>query len=160
MSPQTSQYTSEISSTITAAYPALPPRLLLVTVEQFSERNPAFTPPAVRNLIFKAESRQASKGEIPGNGLLEVGAILRIGRKVLIDEDRFFDWVRRQNVPSQQAARGAPHPIVKSLKPQRSRRNRGSPKPVCQQCNGSGTDPSTSDQCVRCNGSSHEPLDE
>ena len=40
------------------------------TIEQFSERHPAFTPPALRNLIFKASPRQSSKGEIPGNGLI------------------------------------------------------------------------------------------
>lgn len=73
------------------------PHPVLLTVEQFSERNPAFTQPALRNLIFKADSRQSSRGEVPGNGLLEAGAILRIGRKVLVDEERFFDWVRQQN---------------------------------------------------------------
>lgn len=66
-------------------------------VSQFSKKHPAFTQPALRNLIFRANPRDSSRGEIPGNGLIECGAIVRIGRKVLIDEDRFFDWVRRQN---------------------------------------------------------------
>lgn len=58
----------------------------IFTVRQFSERNPAFTELAVRNLIFKAS-------RAPGNGLIEAGAIVRIGRKVLIDEVAFFKWV-------------------------------------------------------------------
>ena len=69
----------------------------LYPVEQFATKQAAFTAPALRNLIFKAEARQSTKGEIPGNGLIECGAIVRIGRKVLIDEERFFAWVRRQN---------------------------------------------------------------
>ena len=44
MRPQTSQYTSDISSTITAAFPALPPRFFLVTVEQFSSATPRSRP--------------------------------------------------------------------------------------------------------------------
>jgi hypothetical protein len=69
----------------------------LYTIKQFSERFPAFTEPSLRNLKFKAEPRHSTKGEIPGNGLIEAGAIVRIGRRVLIDEDRFFDWVRERN---------------------------------------------------------------
>ncbi len=70
---------------------------MLHTVRQFSRAFPAFSEAATRNLIFKAKSRHSSSGAIPGNGLIEAGAIVRIGRKVLIDEDRFFDWVRQQN---------------------------------------------------------------
>lgn len=69
----------------------------LHTVAQFSSAFPAWTQPALRNLKFKAEKRQSSRGEIPGNGLIESGAIVRVGRKVLIDEERFFDWVKAQN---------------------------------------------------------------
>ena len=72
----------------------LPPAAPILTVEQFAARNPAFTTAALRNLIFKAEARQSSRGEIPGNGLSECGAIIRVGRKVLIDEARFFEWLR------------------------------------------------------------------
>ena len=67
------------------------------TTKQFSSKYPAFSEPALRNLIFKAERRQSTQGEIRGNGLIEAGAIVRIGRKVLIDEERFFEWVRQQN---------------------------------------------------------------
>ena len=78
---------------LSAAFPALPSRPVYATVEQFSERNPAFTPPALRNLIFKAEARQSSRGEIPGNGLAASGAIIRLGRRVLLDEAKFLAWV-------------------------------------------------------------------
>lgn len=64
----------------------------IFTVRQFAERNPAFTENALRNMIFKAGARNTSRGEIPGNGLLKAGAIVRIGRKVLIDEAAFFVW--------------------------------------------------------------------
>lgn len=67
------------------------------TVAQFAERNPAFSQSALRNLIFKAEEREGANSTIAGNGLLEAGAIIRIGRKILIDEARFFEWVESQN---------------------------------------------------------------
>lgn len=67
------------------------------TVGQFAKLYPAFSEAAIRNLIFKADPRHSTKGEIPGNGLIEAGAIIRIGRKVLIDEARFFAWVDQQN---------------------------------------------------------------
>jgi hypothetical protein len=67
------------------------------TTKQFSDKYPAFTEASLRNLIFKAERRHSTNGEIPGNGLIEAGAVVRIGRRVLIDEERFFDWVRHQN---------------------------------------------------------------
>ena len=85
-----------IATAVTAAFPDLPPRPMYCTVAQFSERNPAFTEPALRNLIFHASPRHSSRGEIPGNGLIESGAIVRLGRKVLIHEGRFFSWVDEQ----------------------------------------------------------------
>lgn len=56
------------------------------TVRQFTHRHPAFTPGGVRWLIFN--ERQ--------NGLSNFGAIVRVGRKVLIDEHRFFSWLDAQ----------------------------------------------------------------
>ena len=96
MHTQTTQQTSNTVSALKAAHPELAPRPVYLTVEQFSQRNPAFTPAALRNLIFKADERQSTKGTIPGNGLIEAGAIVRVGRKVLIVESRFFDWVESQ----------------------------------------------------------------
>ena len=52
------------------------------------------TEPALRHLLFEAKSRKASRGRIiPGNGLEEAGAIIRVGRRVLIDLDRFDSWL-------------------------------------------------------------------
>ena len=82
-----------------SAFPALSPRPIYLTVGRFSERNQSFTQPALRNLIFKAEARQSSKGEIPGNGLAESGAIIRLGRRILIDESKFLAWVARNGSP-------------------------------------------------------------
>jgi hypothetical protein len=94
MSLQASQHhTPDVASAIAAAFPSIEPRPVYLTVEQFSERNPAFTAPALRNLIFKAEPRQSSRGEVKGNGLAESGAIIRLGRRVLIDEAKFLTWV-------------------------------------------------------------------
>lgn len=70
----------------------------LKTVSQFCEDNPAFTQPAMRNLIFKAEARHTSKGEIKGNGLIEAGALKRLGRKILIDEVAFYQWIDDQQM--------------------------------------------------------------
>lgn len=93
MSPQLTQHTAHDPAAVTAANPVLPSRPVYLTVEQFSQRNLAFTPPALRNLIFKADSRHTSRGEIPGNGLAEAGAIIRLGRRVLLDEAKFLGWV-------------------------------------------------------------------
>jgi hypothetical protein len=73
------------------------------TVTQFCNDNTAFTQAAMRGLIFKAEPRITHEGTKPGNGLIEAGAIIRIGRRVLIDEAKFFAWVRQQQPVSQAA---------------------------------------------------------
>jgi len=54
------------------------------TVRQFAERHPAFPEGGLRHRIFHADS----------NGLAKSRAIVRNGRRILIDEERFFDWVR------------------------------------------------------------------
>lgn len=49
---------------------------------------------AWRALIFNAADRVNSRGElIPGNGLIEAGAIRRVGRRVLVNPGKFFAWV-------------------------------------------------------------------
>lgn len=54
------------------------------------------TESALRHLIFKATPRKNSKGDaIPTNGLFECGAIIRLGRKVLLDLDRFDSWIEQ-----------------------------------------------------------------
>lgn len=59
----------------------------LQTVPQFAENNPAFPVGGLRWLIFNEDK----------NGLKESGAIIRIGKKVMIDGDRFFNWIYKQN---------------------------------------------------------------
>jgi hypothetical protein len=55
----------------------------LQTIPQFAESNPAFSIGGLRWLIFNEDK----------NGLKEAKAIIRIGRKVLIDSNRFFEWI-------------------------------------------------------------------
>ncbi len=67
----------------------------LSTVRQFSEKYPAFSQGSLRNLIYLSTERYSSKGKISGNGL-DI-ALVRIGRKLLIDESKFFKWIELQN---------------------------------------------------------------
>jgi hypothetical protein len=91
------QIQNEASSALSTAYPSAGNRRVVISVRQFSQRNPAFTESSLRNLIFKADERLGANGTIAGNGLIEAGALIRIGRKVLIDEARFFEWAEAQN---------------------------------------------------------------
>jgi hypothetical protein len=59
----------------------------LLTVKQFADKHPAFPIGGLRHLIFHEET----------NGLQESGAIIRIGRRVLINEEKFFLWLEEQN---------------------------------------------------------------
>lgn len=65
-----------------------------LTIRQLSERYPAFSEPALRNLVFCSKDRLSSKGHISGNGLDR--AIIRIGRKVLIDAEQFQLWLKEK----------------------------------------------------------------
>ena len=77
----------------------------LFSVAQFSERRPAWTQASLRNYILNAADRVNSRGErIPGNGLAEAGAIVRVGRRVLIDEQAFFRWIAEQQKRHKAAA--------------------------------------------------------
>lgn len=52
------------------------------------------TPSAIRADIFKADDRTNSRGDrIPGNGLAAHNAIVRRGRRVLIDIHRYGNWL-------------------------------------------------------------------
>ena len=52
------------------------------------------TPAAIRADIFKADDRLNSRGErIAGNGLAAHHAVIRRGRKVLIDVPRYGNWL-------------------------------------------------------------------
>ena len=66
----------------------------LLTVAQFAKKHPAFTQGGLRWLIFNAKPRVCSLGQVEANGLQD--AVVRVGRRVLIDEDLFFNWVGSQ----------------------------------------------------------------
>lgn len=61
--------------------------IIYSTVNQFTATHKAFTKGGLRALIFNENT----------NGLAKAGAIVRIGRKVLICESKFFAWVESQN---------------------------------------------------------------
>lgn len=55
----------------------------LLTVEQLATKHPAFKVGGLRWHIFHEDS----------NGLRESGAVVRLGRKVMLDEAKFLAWV-------------------------------------------------------------------
>ncbi len=64
------------------------------TIKQIAamQRYSWLTESAIRHLVHEASDRTGSKGAvIPGNGL--ASAVIRIGRKVLIDLDLFDEWI-------------------------------------------------------------------
>ena len=91
---QHTHQTTTIAAAVSSTIPDPPPTQTLYTVEQFPTVEPGFSAAALRNLIFKAQPRQATVGVIPGNGLIECGAIGRVGRKVLINRAKFLAWVQ------------------------------------------------------------------
>lgn len=100
------QVSTEDSSSVTA-----PPPRQLRTVKELARRTPAFSEASLRNLIFMAEARETQTGAVPGNGLAP--AIIRVGRKVLIDEGRFFEWLESK-------AATAAAPSLKQLRAKRA----------------------------------------
>lgn len=64
----------------------------LRTVDQIAESNPTFSPASLRWLIFNAQS----------NGF--DAALVRVGRRVLIDEVALNGWLERQRVAARSAA--------------------------------------------------------
>ena len=54
-----------------------------LTVKQFAEKHPAFTAGGIRSLLFYR-----------GEDAEKAGAIVRFGRRILIDEPVFLAWVR------------------------------------------------------------------
>jgi hypothetical protein len=60
---------------------------ILSTVNQFSDKHRAFTKGGLRSLIFNEHK----------NGLAKAGAVIRVGRKVVLDETKFFAWIEDQN---------------------------------------------------------------
>lgn len=66
-----------------------------LTVNLLSKEVPAFSPAAIRNLIFKSADRKTSNSIIKGNGLAP--HIRRIGAKVLINHQGFLNWIDSQD---------------------------------------------------------------
>jgi hypothetical protein len=58
-----------------------------LTVGQFVNQHPAFNTGGLRSLIWNEHQ----------NGLAKSGAIVRIGRKLLINTDKFYVWIESQN---------------------------------------------------------------
>ena len=75
------------TNTATETTEALHPAWLYSTVKQFSERYPAFSVGSLRAIIFNAST----------NGLTESGAVVRINRRILLNEPKFFGWVEGWN---------------------------------------------------------------
>lgn len=78
-------------------FPSAPARAIF-TVRQFAERHPAFSQSALRSLIYSAAPRHRNTGlrvvDLPANGFEHV--LVRVGRRVLIDEVKFFAWIESQ----------------------------------------------------------------
>jgi len=58
-----------------------------LTTKQFCAKHQAFAIGGLKELIAKQFT----------NGLFESKSIVRIGRKLLIDQELFFAWVKQQN---------------------------------------------------------------
>ena len=58
----------------------------LRTVVQFHQEHDEFSQSALRWLIFRAQD----------NGLQQAGAVVRVGRRVYLDPERFFAWIELQ----------------------------------------------------------------
>lgn len=63
------------------------PTYSYLTVNQLCEKHKAFKVGGIRSQIFNADK----------NGLKESGAIVRNGRKILINESKWFSWLEAKN---------------------------------------------------------------
>lgn len=78
-----------------ATTPVERPRIVpLKAMAAMPEYRQTFTENALRHLVANAEDRYSAKGDkVPGNGLCP--AIIKLGRRVLIDLDAFDAWLLR-----------------------------------------------------------------
>ncbi|MCT4552935.1 MAG: DNA-binding protein [Alphaproteobacteria bacterium] len=60
----------------------------LMTVKQFVESFPAFSHGSIRGYIFNSKL----------NGMDEQKVLKRIGKKILIDVDAFFQWIDKKSL--------------------------------------------------------------
>lgn len=68
----------------------------LLTVTQFCERHFFISQGGIRYQIFNAKD----------NGLEAAGALVRLGRRVLIDENNYFKWIASQQHRACQEGQG------------------------------------------------------
>ena len=64
-----------------------PPSRVLLNVKQLAQQQPALTEGGIRWDLFNREA----------NGLAKSGAIIRRGRRVLIDPERYIEWLSRRS---------------------------------------------------------------
>ena len=77
------------------------PYWTLYTVEEFAELHHRFlTPAAIRNQIHRETPKYSRRLVIPVNELAEIGAIVRLGSSILLDEAKYFAWVDQQQAKS------------------------------------------------------------
>lgn len=79
--PEPSCLTAATPATTEAAIPA--PSRVFVTVKQLAQQQPALTEGGIRWDLHNATL----------NGLAKSGAIIRRGRRVLIDPEKYLDWM-------------------------------------------------------------------
>ena len=83
-----------LAPSINSKLPPATPWLVTVDIAASIFTDAGKTPSAIRADIFKAEDRLNSRGErIAGNGLASHGAVIRRGRKVLLDVHRYGNWL-------------------------------------------------------------------
>lgn len=58
-----------------------------LTVDLFNKKHPAFPVGTLRHYLFYRET----------NGLVAAGAVFKSGRKILIKESAFFNWMESGN---------------------------------------------------------------
>ena len=83
------------------------PETVYLTVKQLALQQPALTESGIRWAIFNENF----------NGLSASGAILRVGRKVLIDPALFIAWLRtnpQMSPPGAKPAKPRPVPILEA----------------------------------------------
>ena len=94
---QRAAYNEPISAGVTISE-QMPPAIIWLTVAQMAVKHPAWSENSLRALIFASKDRvgavrRGTQNIIPGNGLAV--AIRRVGRRVLINETAFLEWVER-----------------------------------------------------------------
>lgn len=66
----------------------------ILTLQQLSQKYPAFGVNTLRWFVYCSVHRASSKGEIRGNGFAE--CMIRVGRRIYINEMKFLNWLYEQ----------------------------------------------------------------